>query len=539
MNLNLPFRSIGDSAERQLEQLALFKTWMDDGQPLSDPAMTELAKFQRTLAAVASRGLERYSTKNPVTAALLAEPAHAAWVDPEGATIEMDRVYRDHVDTLELDGDPVRRLQAELLFGVAAVQLGAALIAAIVGRITPHATADAFEAGVAPSWSSPPPPPRPWPRLVDPPRQLLDPRTLAAVKASLEQSKEALEKSPHSTYETVVAEATTNGPPATLAAFHWLCSMRVVPQRPETYWVVGLAQTVHWTGFGSDGELWRDTVLEPWAALSVGKQAGSVFGYGRSAAPTMFGKFGGDARAAITSHAAETIGRHFGLITDPIRIVEDGCGPGLNFSRMVLERWRSDRAAVGGAAPLPSFALTASDVNAAALLEVGAKLSGPDGDVCTRSDGPDPGLTISRVLYRDLTRYFEVDADKYEFGLSHNQHDVYAQSYVWHQLGDSRPVEHQPQLRLVRAAVRTVRPGGLIYLADAGPSIWGPHLSAGANLFDREGHLPPTVFSAAEWDKLAVEEPDGDHWKIACELDARQDIAGGAVIVRVATVVPL
>jgi hypothetical protein len=280
-----------------------------------------------------------------------------------------------------------------------------------------------------------------------------------------------------------------------------LVSMRYIPEELE---MLGMAQSLHWSGWGGNG-----AYLEQVHKLNDPQLLKhQIAWHGGAGDPEMphFSKRMGMFGAIITAMKAKeaenvvpVLLRNFGDVEE-LKVFDGGAGPVARGSANWIGRSLAEKG--------KKVSITAGEIdgNSIALL------------AASKGKKPLPDLTDSVVIEK-VVRF---DANQDWPDIPEDEYHLFVLSVVLHQVMDYRDGENVIADLFARATQATKK-GGVIAWGDAGEGAYIQSTVIPYNVSDREGGVPRNLFERIKFDDVAVfteKRADGhNYFKIPYRID--------------------
>lgn len=245
----------------------------------------------------------------------------------------------------------------------------------------------------------------------------------------------------------------------------YLASMQYVPQDKK---FIGMAQILHWGGFGGSGEfIEKYTRLQALLAHRIGYHDRESGGF--NARLTIIFEQLSQLKAYAIDVGSKLLMENNAASAN-IKILDVGSGPEYATVSSIVTNLRAKNRNVE---------LAVSDVDTRNLLKLKQRQS--------EANSPIAAVYYFDLNFTDAIALNDVDCNKY---------DALTATLVLHQL------DFAEQINAFRFFMNIVKPGGYILNADVGTSGYYHVLLASANLVDREGCMPP--WQQHDFDKFSL-----------------------------------
>lgn len=261
-----------------------------------------------------------------------------------------------------------------------------------------------------------------------------------------------------------------------------IVSMRYIPEELE---MLGIAQALHWSGWGGNGAF-LEQVPKLNDPLLLRYVIGWHGGSGDAGMPHftkrmgMFGMMINKMKEREGQNVVPVLLDHFSDV-DEFKVFDGGAGPVARGS----VNWIGRALAENG----KKVSVTAGDVDGMSLASL-ASLKGKK----PLEDLPD-GVVIEKAV--------RFDANQDWPNIPNNQYYLFVMSVVLHQVMDYEK-GHESIAALLSRATEATKKGGIIAWSDAGELAYIQSSVIPYNVSDREGGVPENIYDRIKFDDVAI-----------------------------------
>lgn len=249
-------------------------------------------------------------------------------------------------------------------------------------------------------------------------------------------------------------------------------SMRRIPKDPR---MLGLAQALHWSGFGGNAQFLKeveglniDWLIKHSIDYHVGADGSHFAGKVKALFGALIAKLKEAEAEALVPEMKENLGKQ-----RDVKIFDAGAGPAANGSNNCI----------------------------------GKKLRN-DGFNVTIDTGEVDGSSLAALIQRNLGDVYELDLAAELGEVPKDQYDLFVLSIVLHQLMDEN-LGGEMVARVLKNATQATKVGGFIAWSDVSEYGFIQSILLPFNVADREGCVPENIFKRVKFSEVAVDGSEG------------------------------